>query len=76
MRLVMKKYSSSKTSSISTNERPRQSSRSVHRYKGVISVFDGIVAKHGIPCHIRQNNGPEFISHALASLVKEMVVTL
>lgn len=44
--------------------------------KGVISVLDGIVAEHGIPCYIRMDNGPEFIAHALAAWAKEMGVTL
>ncbi len=44
--------------------------------KGVIAALDGIVAEHGVPAYIRMDNGPEFISHALASWAREMGVTL
>ncbi len=44
--------------------------------KGVTCALDGIVADHGVPVYIRMDNGPEFISHALASWAREMGVTL
>ena len=44
--------------------------------KGVISLPNGIVAEHGVLLYIRMDNGPEFISHALAAWAREMGVTL
>lgn len=44
--------------------------------RGVIAALDGIVAERGTPVYIRMDNGPEFISHALARWAKEMGITL
>ena len=35
------------------------------RSKRVIEIFGRLISEHGAPCHLRSDNGPEFVSHAI-----------